>query len=140
MLLRDGTLRLPGGKEANVGAAFIGSGLLFGDQAPTFVWCGNDRFSLAGILRHRRGTNQCCAVARFHICCAHELCEMDVSNFDPKINNENLEKTMKTVLDMYEDARRRKAGRNCCIPLLLLRLLEYLQLGQRDTLGETEKY
>ncbi|XP_076822193.1 germinal-center associated nuclear protein-like isoform X2 [Clavelina lepadiformis] len=43
--------------------------------------------------------------ARFHICCAHELCETDRLNFDPKINNENLEKTMKTVLDMYDDIR-----------------------------------
>ena len=48
---------------------------------------------------------------RFHICCAHELCEMDVSNFDPKINNENLEKTMKTVLDMYEDVHLHHAGK-----------------------------
>nr|XP_002130399.1 germinal-center associated nuclear protein isoform X2 [Ciona intestinalis] len=45
-------------------------------------------------------TEEC---ARFHICCAHELCEEDRHNFDPKINNENLEKTMKTVLDMYTD-------------------------------------
>nr|CAB3263692.1 germinal-center associated nuclear protein [Phallusia mammillata] len=43
--------------------------------------------------------------ARFHICCGHELCEEDRLVFDPKINNENLEKAMKTVLDMYNDVR-----------------------------------
>ena len=42
---------------------------------------------------------------RFHIFCAHQLCGEDSRNFDPKINNENLEKTMKTLLDMYADKR-----------------------------------
>ena len=48
---------------------------------------------------------------RFHICCAHELCEEDRHNFDPKINNENLEKSIKTVLDMYADTKHLK-GKN----------------------------
>jgi len=43
---------------------------------------------------------------RFHICCAHELCEEDSHSFDPKINNENLEKAMKTVLDLYSDVKK----------------------------------
>lgn len=41
--------------------------------------------------------------ARFHIFCAHELSGQDRMVFDPKINNENLEKTMKTVMDLYQD-------------------------------------
>lgn len=48
--------------------------------------------------------------ARFHICCAHELCEEENRTFDPKINNENLEKTMKTLLDMYKDCKDNNSG------------------------------
>lgn len=47
-------------------------------------------------------TEQC---ARFHIFCSHYLAEEDRMIFDPKINNENLEKTMKTLLDMYRDTK-----------------------------------
>lgn len=41
--------------------------------------------------------------ARFHILCSHHFCEEDSMVFDPKINNENLEKTMKTILDLYRE-------------------------------------
>lgn len=41
--------------------------------------------------------------ARFHIHCAEALCEEDISVFDPKINNENLNKCIQSLKDFYTD-------------------------------------
>ncbi|RWS13837.1 germinal-center associated nuclear protein-like protein [Dinothrombium tinctorium] len=40
---------------------------------------------------------------RFHIFCAHALCEEDLSNFDPKINDENLTKCLQSLKESYYD-------------------------------------
>uniref|UniRef100_UPI00358F0F71 germinal-center associated nuclear protein isoform X2 n=1 Tax=Myxine glutinosa TaxID=7769 RepID=UPI00358F0F71 len=41
--------------------------------------------------------------ARFHVHCAHHLCEQPMSIFEPKINNENLTKCLQSLKEMYED-------------------------------------
>ncbi len=41
--------------------------------------------------------------ARFHIHCTARLCELDMQDFDQKINDENLTKCMQTLKHMYYD-------------------------------------
>ncbi|KAJ6222255.1 hypothetical protein RDWZM_000800 [Blomia tropicalis] len=41
--------------------------------------------------------------ARFHIFCAYHLCEEEVRDFDPKINNENLYNCLQTLKEFYFD-------------------------------------
>uniref|UniRef100_A0A8B9ZLC0 Germinal-center associated nuclear protein n=1 Tax=Anas platyrhynchos TaxID=8839 RepID=A0A8B9ZLC0_ANAPL len=41
--------------------------------------------------------------ARFHIHCAHHLCEEPMSSFDAKINNENMTKCLQSLKEMYHD-------------------------------------
>eukprot|EP00794_Sanderia_malayensis_P011995 gene11995-13233_t len=50
--------------------------------------------------------------ARFHIICAHHLCEEDMNAFDPKINNENLTKCLQSLKHMYDDISTQK-GSSC---------------------------
>ncbi|MEQ2188007.1 hypothetical protein GOODEAATRI_010573 [Goodea atripinnis] len=40
---------------------------------------------------------------RFHVHCAHHLCEERLSSFDAKINNENMTKCLQSLKEMYED-------------------------------------
>ncbi|NXY88558.1 GANP protein, partial [Alcedo cyanopectus] len=40
---------------------------------------------------------------RFHIHCAHHLCEEPMSSFDAKINNENMTKCLQSLKEMYQD-------------------------------------
>ncbi|KAM6984898.1 LOW QUALITY PROTEIN: germinal-center associated nuclear protein [Aplochiton taeniatus] len=40
---------------------------------------------------------------RFHVHCAHHLCEEPMMSFDSKINNENLTKCMQSLKEMYQD-------------------------------------
>ncbi|CAB4017470.1 Hypothetical predicted protein, partial [Paramuricea clavata] len=42
-------------------------------------------------------------ITRFHIFCAHYLCEEGMHSFDPKINNENLTKCLQTLKQFYVD-------------------------------------
>ena len=41
--------------------------------------------------------------SRFHIICAHLLCEADINSFDAKINTENLTKCLQTLKQFYGD-------------------------------------
>lgn len=41
--------------------------------------------------------------ARFHIHCTARLCELDMQDFDQKINDENLTKCLQTLKHMYYD-------------------------------------
>ncbi|XP_019744468.1 germinal-center associated nuclear protein [Hippocampus comes] len=43
--------------------------------------------------------------ARFHLHCAHHLCEEPMSVFDAKINNENLTKCLQSLKEMYQDLK-----------------------------------
>ena len=40
---------------------------------------------------------------RFHVHCAHHLCEERTSSFDAKINNENMTKCLQSLKEMYQD-------------------------------------
>ncbi|XP_038604886.1 germinal-center associated nuclear protein [Tachyglossus aculeatus] len=40
---------------------------------------------------------------RFHIHCAHYMCEEPMSSFDAKINNENMTKCLQSLKEMYQD-------------------------------------
>ncbi|XP_041857307.1 germinal-center associated nuclear protein [Melanotaenia boesemani] len=40
---------------------------------------------------------------RFHVHCAHHLCEEPMMSFDAKINNENMTKCLQSLKEMYED-------------------------------------
>lgn len=42
---------------------------------------------------------------RFHIHCAHFMCEEPLSSFDAKINNENMTKCLQSLKEMYQDLR-----------------------------------
>uniref|UniRef100_A0A8D0LCW8 Germinal-center associated nuclear protein n=1 Tax=Sphenodon punctatus TaxID=8508 RepID=A0A8D0LCW8_SPHPU len=44
---------------------------------------------------------------RFHIHCAHHLCEEPMSSFDAKINNENMTKCLQSLKEMYQDLANR---------------------------------
>ncbi|XP_049606912.1 germinal-center associated nuclear protein [Syngnathus scovelli] len=44
---------------------------------------------------------------RFHLHCAHHLCEEPMSVFEVKINNENLTKCLQSLKEMYEDLKAR---------------------------------
>ena len=45
----------------------------------------------------------CVYFYRFHIFCAHFLCEADMNSFDAKINTENLTKCLQTLKQFYGD-------------------------------------
>lgn len=45
---------------------------------------------------------------RFHIHCAHHLCEESMSSFDAKINNENMTKCLQSLKEMYQDLATRQ--------------------------------
>ena len=47
----------------------------------------------------------CFNIIRFHILCAHHLCEQDITTFDPKLNNENLNKCLLSLKQFYRDLR-----------------------------------
>nr|XP_006636742.1 PREDICTED: germinal-center associated nuclear protein [Lepisosteus oculatus] len=49
---------------------------------------------------------------RFHIHCAHHLCEEPMMTFDAKINNENMTKCLQSLKEMYQDL----ASRNVYCP------------------------
>ncbi|XP_075923316.1 germinal-center associated nuclear protein isoform X2 [Petromyzon marinus] len=40
---------------------------------------------------------------RFHVLCAHHLCQQPMATFEPKINNENLTKCLQSLKEMYQD-------------------------------------
>ncbi|KAM4608580.1 germinal-center associated nuclear protein [Polymixia lowei] len=45
---------------------------------------------------------------RFHVHCAHHLCEEPMMTFDAKINNENMTKCMQSLKEMYQDLATRQ--------------------------------
>ena len=40
---------------------------------------------------------------RFHVHCAHHLCQEHMMTFDAKINNENMTKCLQSLKEMYQD-------------------------------------
>ena len=57
--------------------------------------------------------------SRFHIICAHLLCEADMNSFDAKINTENLTKCLQTLKQFYGDLYKDKVQCDqacfCCV-------------------------
>ncbi|XP_070770765.1 germinal-center associated nuclear protein [Enoplosus armatus] len=45
---------------------------------------------------------------RFHVHCAHHLCQEHISSFDAKINNENMTKCLQSLKEMYQDLATRQ--------------------------------
>ncbi|XP_051565497.1 germinal-center associated nuclear protein-like [Myxocyprinus asiaticus] len=45
---------------------------------------------------------------RFHIHCAHHLCQEPMMSFDAKINNENMTKCLQSLKEMYQDLATKK--------------------------------
>ncbi|XP_031565295.1 germinal-center associated nuclear protein-like [Actinia tenebrosa] len=77
--------------------------------------------------------------ARFHIFCAHYLCDQDLGVFDPRINTENLTKCLQTLKQFYNDLYKNE-GIICpneaefrCYDILL-------NLNEEDTLREVMTY
>lgn len=46
--------------------------------------------------------------SRFHILCSHLLCEEDMLSFNPKLNNDNLNKCLLSLKQFYRDLRNEK--------------------------------
>lgn len=42
---------------------------------------------------------------RFHIHCAHFMCEEPMSSFDANINSENMTRCLQSLKEMYQDLR-----------------------------------
>ncbi|KAK5890784.1 hypothetical protein CesoFtcFv8_014270 [Champsocephalus esox] len=75
---------------------------------------------------------------RFHVHCAHHLCEEHMSTFDAKINNENMTKCLQSLKEMYQDLN----TRNIYCPLEAeFRLYSVLvKLNDGDILREIQQF
>ncbi|XP_046912006.2 RRM_XMAS2 and SAC3_GANP domain-containing protein xmas [Dermatophagoides farinae] len=80
-------------------------------------------------------TEQC---ARFHIFCAYYLCEQEMKDFDPKINEENLNNCLQTLKDFYNDLSIR--GIYCDNEAEFRAYDILLNLGNGETLSELKHF
>ncbi|XP_014672772.1 PREDICTED: germinal-center associated nuclear protein-like [Priapulus caudatus] len=77
--------------------------------------------------------------ARFHIHCAARLCEEEMMTFDPKINDENLTKTLQTLKQMYDDLE--SDGKTRCAGEAEFRAYDILlNLNEGDKLRQVSHY
>uniref|UniRef100_A0A3B4ANF1 Germinal-center associated nuclear protein n=1 Tax=Periophthalmus magnuspinnatus TaxID=409849 RepID=A0A3B4ANF1_9GOBI len=74
---------------------------------------------------------------RFHIHCAHQLCEEHLSAFDPKINNENMTKCLQSLKEMYQDLSTR--GVYCPREAEFRQYKILLNLNEGDILREAQQ-
>ncbi|XP_078620785.1 germinal-center associated nuclear protein-like isoform X2 [Branchiostoma floridae x Branchiostoma japonicum] len=75
--------------------------------------------------------------ARFHIHCAHQLCQEPMTVFDPKINNENLTKCLQSLKQFYHDLT--VEGRFCNNEGEFRAYELLLNLNQGDILREVQQ-
>ncbi|XP_075463507.1 germinal-center associated nuclear protein isoform X2 [Ascaphus truei] len=75
---------------------------------------------------------------RFHIHCAHQLCEEPLIYFDAKINNENLTKCMQSLKEMYQDLLSRDVS--CPSEPEFRAYSVLLNLNKGDILREVQQY
>ncbi|KAM4697864.1 germinal-center associated nuclear protein [Rhinophrynus dorsalis] len=75
---------------------------------------------------------------RFHIHCAHQLCEEPMSSFDAKINNENLTKCLQSLKEMYQDLQNR--GVFCSSEPEFRGYSVLLNLNKGDILREVQQF
>ncbi|KAM5281214.1 germinal-center associated nuclear protein [Ctenodactylus gundi] len=75
---------------------------------------------------------------RFHIHCAHFMCEEPMSSFDTKINNENMTKCLQSLKEMYQDLRGR--GVFCSSEAEFQGYNVLLNLNKGDILREVQQF
>uniref|UniRef100_A0A2K5RNH5 Germinal-center associated nuclear protein n=1 Tax=Cebus imitator TaxID=2715852 RepID=A0A2K5RNH5_CEBIM len=75
---------------------------------------------------------------RFHIHCAHFMCEEPMSSFDAKINNENLTKCLQSLKEMYQDLRNK--GVFCASEAEFQGYNVLLSLNKGDILREVQQF
>ncbi|KAK7877941.1 hypothetical protein WMY93_031417 [Mugilogobius chulae] len=75
---------------------------------------------------------------RFHVHCAHQLCEEPMSSFDSKINNENMTKCLQSLKEMYEDLSTR--GVFCPREAEFRQYNVLLKLNDGDILREVQQF
>ncbi|KAM7319048.1 hypothetical protein ACRRTK_022160 [Alexandromys fortis] len=75
---------------------------------------------------------------RFHIHCAHFMCEEPMSSFDAKINNENMTKCLQSLKEMYQDLRNK--GVFCTSEAEFQGYNVLLNLNKGDILREVQQF
>lgn len=75
---------------------------------------------------------------RFHVHCAHHLCEEHMSSFDAKINNENMTKCLQSLKEMYEDLAMRQVF--CPQESEFRQYNVLLKLNEGDILREVQQF
>ncbi|XP_040842702.1 germinal-center associated nuclear protein [Ochotona curzoniae] len=75
---------------------------------------------------------------RFHIHCAHFMCEESMSSFDAKINNENMTKCLQSLKEMYQDLRSK--GISCASEAEFQGYNVLLNLNKGDILREVQQF
>ncbi|XP_014437448.1 germinal-center associated nuclear protein [Tupaia chinensis] len=75
---------------------------------------------------------------RFHIHCAHFMCEEPMSSFDAKINNENMTKCLQSLKEMYQDLRNK--GVFCSSEAEFQGYNVLLNLNKGDILREVQQF
>ncbi|KAM6934890.1 germinal-center associated nuclear protein [Xenentodon cancila] len=75
---------------------------------------------------------------RFHVHCAHHLCEERLSSFDAKINNENMTKCLQSLKEMYEDLALQQTFCTCEAEFRQYSVL--LKLNDGDILREVQQF
>lgn len=75
---------------------------------------------------------------RFHVHCAHHLCEEHISSFDAKINNENMTKCLQSLKEMYQDLATRNVF--CSREAEFRQYSVLLKLNDGDILREVQQF
>ncbi|XP_027138252.1 germinal-center associated nuclear protein isoform X2 [Larimichthys crocea] len=75
---------------------------------------------------------------RFHVHCAHHLCEEHISSFDAKINNENMTKCLQSLKEMYQDLATRQTY--CPREAEFRQYSVLLRLNDGDILREVQQF
>ncbi|XP_059198686.1 germinal-center associated nuclear protein [Centropristis striata] len=75
---------------------------------------------------------------RFHVHCAHHLCEESMSTFDAKINNENMTKCLQSLKEMYQDLAMRQVY--CPLEAEFRQYNVLVKLNDGDILREVQQF
>ncbi|XP_072541729.1 germinal-center associated nuclear protein [Salminus brasiliensis] len=75
---------------------------------------------------------------RFHIHCAHHLCQEPMMSFDAKINNENMTKCLQSLKEMYQDLATKEVYCPCEAEFRQYNVL--LKLNDGDILREVQQF
>ncbi|XP_066542369.1 germinal-center associated nuclear protein isoform X2 [Hoplias malabaricus] len=75
---------------------------------------------------------------RFHIHCAHHLCQEPMMSFDAKINNENMTKCLQSLKEMYQDLATKEV--HCPHEAEFRQYNVLLKLNDGDILREVQQF